>query len=32
MTFVLQVVQGFPEGTSRTICKEKMKITVKNPS
>jgi len=32
MTFVLQVMQGFPEGTARTICKENMKITVRNPT
>ena len=32
MTFVVQVMKGFPEGTFRTICKENMKITVKNPS
>ena len=33
MTFVVQVLKGFPEGTFRTmICKENMKITVKSSS
>jgi hypothetical protein len=29
MTFVVQVMKGFPEGTVRTICKEHMTITAK---
>ena len=32
MTFVVQGMKGFPEGTFRTICKEKMKVTVKSSS
>jgi len=32
MTFVVQVLKGFPEGTFRTICKENMKITAKSSS
>lgn len=32
MTFVVQLVKGFPEGTFRTICKEYMKVIAKNPA
>jgi len=30
MTFVVQVMKGFPDGTFRTICKEHMTITAKS--